>query len=86
MRHGFVEVWWSIDMILTQNVLQFGPAENRRRFMKVKDNLDLDEFLTEVGVVKIEIFSNQTELDAIYQLGFTSSFFPTTHYLNPNTI
>ena len=36
--------------------------------MKVKDNLDVNEFLTEVGVVQLGIFSNQTEFDAIYQL------------------
>ena len=29
-------------------------------------NLDLDEFLTEVGVVQIEISSFKTELDVIY--------------------
>ena len=46
--------------------------------MKVKDNLDFDEFLAEVGVVHIGIFSNETEFDAIYQLCFTGSFFTTT--------
>ena len=42
--------------------------------MKIKDNLDVDEFLAEVGVAKI--FSNHAEFDAIYQLCSTSSFSP----------
>ena len=40
--------------------------------MKVKDNLDFDEFHAEVGVAQIGIFSNQAKYDAIYQLCFTS--------------
>ena len=31
-------------------------TQNRRRFIKVKDNLDFDEFLAEVGVTLMEIF------------------------------
>ena len=50
--------------------------------MKLKDNLDFDGFLAEVGVAQMGIFSNQ----AIYQLWSTSSFFPTTLHLSPNTI
>ena len=38
-------------------------TQNRRRFIKVKD---FDEFLTEVGVTQMEIFSNQADFDAIY--------------------
>ena len=44
-------------------------------YMKVKDNLDFDEFLAEVGVAEMGIFSNQAEFDTIYQLCSTSSFF-----------
>ena len=36
--------------------------------MKEKNNLDVNEFLTEVGVVQLGIFSNQKEFDAISQL------------------
>ena len=35
-------------------------------FFKVKDNMDFDEFLTEIGVAQMDIFSNPAELDAIY--------------------
>ena len=54
--------------------------------MKIKYKLDFDEFLAEVGVAQMGIFSNQAEFCAIYQLCSTSSFFPTTLHLNPNTI
>ena len=40
--------------------------------MKVKGNLDFDEFLAEVGVAQMRIFLNQAEFDAIYQLCYTS--------------
>ena len=43
----------------------------------------LVEFVAEVGVAQMGIFSNQTEFDAIYQLCFTNSFFPTTLHLSP---
>ena len=33
-----------------------------------KNNLDFDEFLVEVGIAQMGIFSNQAEFDAIYQL------------------
>ena len=36
--------------------------------MKVKNNLDFDEFLAEVGVGQMGIFSNWAAFDAIYQL------------------
>ena len=51
--------------------------------MKVKDNPDFDEFLAEVGVAQMRIFSNQVEFDAIYQFYSTSSFFSTTLHLTP---
>ena len=54
--------------------------------MKVKDNLDFDEFLAEVGAAQMGIFSNQAEFDAIYQLCSMSSFFPKTLHLSHNTI
>ena len=54
--------------------------------MKVNYNLDFDVFLAEVGVVLMEIFSNQAEFDAIYQLCSTSSFFLKTIHLNIKTI
>ena len=53
--------------------------------MTIEDNLDFDEFLAEIGVAQMEIFSNQAEFEAIYQLCSTSSFFPTTLHLSPNT-
>ena len=56
------------------------------RYMKVKDNLVFDDFFAEVGVAQMGIFSNQAELDTIYQICSTSSFFPTTLHLSPNTI
>ena len=46
--------------------------------MKVKD---FDEFLAELGVAQMGIFSNQVEFDAIDQLCSMSSFFPTTLHL-----
>ena len=54
--------------------------------MKVKDNLDFDEFLAEMWVTQMGILLNQAEFVAIYQLCSTSSFFPTTLHLSPNTI
>ena len=54
--------------------------------MKVDDNLDLDEFLAEVGVALMGIFFNQADCDAIHQLCSTSSLFPTTLHLSANTI
>ena len=57
---------------------------NLRRFKRLKDNLDFDEFLVEMGVAQMGISSNQTECDAIHQLNSTSSFFPTTFHLSPN--
>ena len=48
--------------------------------------LDFDQFLTEVKVVQTGSFSNRMEYGVIYQLCFTSSFFPTTFYLSFNTI
>ena len=54
--------------------------------MKVKDNLDFDEFLAKTIVAQMGIFSNQAEFDAIYQLCSKSSFFPTTLHLSPNSI
>ena len=45
-------------------------------FMKIKANLDFDEFVTKVGEVQMGILSNQTEFDKIYQLCFATSFFP----------
>ena len=54
--------------------------------MKVKDDLDFDEFLAEMGVSQMGIFSNQAEFVAIYQLCSSSLFFPTTLHLSPNNI
>ena len=54
--------------------------------MEVKDNLNFDEFLVEVRVAQTGIFLNQAKFDAIYQLCSTSSFFPTTLHLGPNTV
>ena len=54
--------------------------------MKVKDNLDFDEFLAETMVAQMGIFSNQAEFDAIYQLCSKSSFIPTSLHLSPSTI
>ena len=51
---------------------KFASTENRHRYMKVKGNLDFDEFLAEVGVAQMRIFLNQAEFDAIYQLCYTS--------------
>ena len=51
-------------------------AENRRRFMKVKDYFDFDEFRAESGL--LGMFSNQTEYDAVYKLSSMSSVYPTT--------
>ena len=51
--------------------------------MKVKDNLDFDEFLAEVGVAQMGIFLNQAEFDAIYQLYSASSFFPNNSSFEP---
>ena len=73
-------------MFLTQNVSKLGPTENRRRFMKIKDDLDFDEFFAEVGVVQMGIFSNSTEFSAINQLCFPSLSFQTTVHLDHNTI
>ena len=61
-----------------QIFFKFGPAENRYRFIKIKDSPNFDEFLSEVGVAQMGIFSNQTKYYAIYQLYSTSSFFLTT--------
>ena len=36
--------------------------------MKVKDDLDFDQFLAEVGVAQMGIFSKKAEFDTIYQL------------------
>ena len=66
--------------------LKFGSTENRRQYMKVKDNLDFDDFLAEVGVAQMGFFSNQAEFDAIYQFCSMSSFFPKTLHLGHNTI
>ena len=60
--------------------------ETRRRFTKVKDNLDFDEFLAEVGVAQMRILFNQVEFDAIYQFYSTSPFFPKPLHLSPNII
>ena len=55
-------------IIPTQNFSKCGSTKNRRRLIKVKHNLDFDEFLAEVGVAQMGISSNQAEFDAIYQL------------------
>ena len=54
--------------------------------MKVKDNLDFNEYLPELGVAQMGIFSIEAEFDAIYQLCSTSSFFTTTLHLSPNSV
>ena len=61
----------------TQNFSKCWSTENRRRFIKLKENLDFDEFLAEVGVAQVGIFSNQAEFGAIHQLCSKSLFFPT---------
>ena len=68
VRHDFWQVWWSMNIISTQNFSKFVSTENWPRFMKVKNNLDFDEFLAEVGVGQMGIFSNWAAFDAIYQL------------------
>ena len=60
-----------MNIISKQNFSKSGPAENWRRFMKVKDNLDF----AEVGVAQIGIFSKQTEFDTIDQSCSISPFF-----------
>ena len=75
-----------MNIISTQHFSKCGSTENRHWLLKVKDNLDFDEFLAEVGVAQMDFFSNQAEFDAIYQLYSTSTFFPTTLHLSPITI
>ena len=58
----------------------------RHRFMKVKDNLNYEEFLTEVGIVQMGIFLNQMEFEATYKLCFTISFFPATLHFSSNIL
>ena len=70
----------------TTKFSKLGSTENLHRFMKVKDNLDFDEFLAEARVAQMGIFSNQAEYDAIFQLCSTISFFVTILHLSPNTI
>ena len=61
-------------------------AHRKSAQVRLFDNLDFDDFRAEVGVAQIDMFSNRTECDAIYQSHSTSSFFPTTRHLNPKTI
>ena len=75
-----------MDTIFTHNFSKSGPAEPRRRFMKVKDHLDFEEFRAEMGVSQMGIFSNQKEYDAVYELYSTSSVNPTTLHCSPGTI
>ena len=51
-------VFWSMNIISTQNFSKFGSIENRQQFMKVKD---FDGFLAELGAAQMGIFSNQVE-------------------------
>ena len=51
--------------------------------MIAENNLDLDEFLTKVGVVQLGFFSNKSEYDVTYQSFWTSSFFPTFNVFHP---
>ena len=53
-------------MISTQNLSNVGPSENRNWFVKVVRNLKFDSFITEMGVVQLGPFSNQTECDVIF--------------------
>ena len=53
--------------------------------MKIKYSLDFDSFPAAMGVALMDIFSNQVEFDAIFQLCSTSLFSPITH-LNPDII
>ena len=73
-------------IISAHNYSKCGPAKNRRRFMKVKDYFDFDEFRTEMEVSQMGIFSNQTECDAVYLFCFTSSVYPATLHCSPSTI
>ena len=57
-----------MNIISTHNFSKSGPSENRRRFMKVKDYIDFDEFRAEMVVSQMIIFSNQTECDTVCQL------------------
>ena len=45
-----------MNMILTQNLPNFGPAEIRSKSMKTEGNLDLDAFLAEVVVAQNRAF------------------------------
>ena len=42
-----------MNIISTHNFSKCGPAENCRRFMKIKDYPDFDEFHAEMGVFSL---------------------------------
>ena len=44
VRHYCWQVWWSRHIISTQNFSKFVSTKNRPRLIKVKDNLDFNDF------------------------------------------
>ena len=54
-----------MNIISTEKIVKIRAHRKLAQFMKVKDNLDFDEFLVEVGVSKIGNFSNPTEFEQV---------------------
>ena len=81
-----------MNIISTQHFSKCGSTENRHWLLKVKDNLDFDEFLAEVGVAQMDFFLESSgiwcNLSIIfyeYILSNNSSFEP-HHYLEDSYI
>ena len=48
-----------------EKYFQHRARQNRRNFIKAKDNIDFNKFLAQVGVTQMGGFSNEMECDAI---------------------
>ena len=81
-----------MNMMSTQNFSKFGTNENRRRFTRVKDNLDFDEFIAEMGVAPIGDFLDSSGIWCNSSIMFyefilsNNSSFETQNYLGDSYI